>query len=124
VPPMAPVPLTSQAAYNGTGHQGLSLGGAPGVTRSTISPPQVSGTPPAIMLPGTPIQKASPPNYFGTHANLTKGPTPVVSGMGRGLATSSSLAQTSQRPQPAAGITNANSQVQGKDPFADLAGLF
>jgi len=69
----APVPVSHNNGY------GMNLllggGGAPGVSRATISPPSVSAMPPgAIMLPDTP--------------------------------------------------SNTKKAQQGKDPFADLAGLF
>ena len=129
---MAPVPLTSysppQITYNGTGNgssMGILMGGAPGVTKSAISLPQVSGTPPAIMLPGTPVQNAPLPNYLGNNVNVVKGPVPFAGGIGRGSGASSLAAQTPSQLQPASsrGISGS-SQGQGKDPFADLAGLF
>jgi ADP-ribosylation factor-binding protein GGA len=128
MPLIAPVPLSSytppQVAYNGNGNgsgMGILMGGAPGGTKSTISLPQVSGTPPAIMLPGTPVRNASSPNYFGNSANVAKGPVPIAGGIGRGLVP---VTRTQQPPQPATGGAGGSSQVQGKDPFADLAGLF
>jgi ADP-ribosylation factor-binding protein GGA len=131
IPPMAPVPLPTYntpplAPYNGAGNgssMGMFMGGAPGLTRSGISPPRVSSTPPAIMLPGTPVRNAPSPNYFGTHANVAKGPVPVVGGIGRGPVPSS-LGTQPQPLQPVTGGSSASGQVQGKDPFADLAGLF
>lgn len=148
MPTMAPVPLapyTPQMPY-GMGN-GMAMGSLTGgVPRSSISPPQVSNTPPAIMLPGTPVQNPSLPNYFGNNMNVAKGPVPVASGMGRGpnmfspatqaqqslqpggigrgSATSSLATQTQQPPQPDTGATSGSSQTQGKDPFADLVGLF
>ncbi|KAF8233860.1 VHS-domain-containing protein [Tricholoma matsutake] len=124
-PVMAPVPPLGSYNGNGNGNgNGMGIlmgGGAPNITRSTISLPQVSGTPPAIMLPGTPVRNAPSPNYFGNNANVAKGPAPVAGGMGRPLIPSSLAAQ---QPQSVTGHAGTSSQVQGKDPFADLAGLF
>ena len=103
---------------------GIPMGGPPGGTKSTISLPQVSGTPPAIMLPGTPVQNAPLPNYFGNNANVAKGPVPLAGGVGRGLGTPSLAARTPLQPQPASESASGSGQGQGKDPFADLAGLF
>jgi len=102
---------------------GIPMGGAQGVTKSTISLPQASGTPPAIMLPGTPVQNTPLPNYFGNNLNAARGLVPVTGGIGRGLGATSLAARTPPQPQPASG-SSGSSQGQGKDPFADLAGLF
>jgi hypothetical protein len=99
------------------------MGGMPGVMGSTISPPQVSGTPPAIMLPGTPALGTSSSNYSGN--SMAKGPIPMAVGIvGSGMGASSSLTSTPQPSQPVGGNASTNIQPQRKDPFADLAGLF
>jgi len=130
VPPTyAPSPMAPQG--NGYG-MGMIMGGAPGVSRATMSPPTLSGTPPAsIMLPGTPNLNTYTPSSFGDSGHAVKGPIQTGSGTGMGanmgamFALSSSPALQSQKPQanPASNAT-AQNQVQGKDPFADLAGLF
>lgn len=86
--------------------------------QNTSSPPIQTATPPAsIMLPPTPQQQqqlqntTSTPNYFNG-LNPAKGPI-QYSAMG---------AMAPQR-QPTQS-SNPSSQSQGKDPFADLAGLF
>ncbi|TFK34671.1 VHS domain-containing protein [Crucibulum laeve] len=120
--PYAPAPMQSNG--NGFG----------GPMRPSMSPPQQSGTPPAaIMLPGTPRNAGSPaPNYFGAQNNTAKGPVHMpAAGMAMRMggqmsmmtpqATSSS-SSSPQPPQPS-NTTNTSNQ-QGKDPFADLAGLF
>jgi ADP-ribosylation factor-binding protein GGA len=116
----APSPMASNG--NGYGMGMLLGGGAPGMARPTMSPPQLSGTPPAsIMLPGTP---GPAPNYYGNNGYAAKGPVIAVGGgMGTGMAPSSST-QTQQRPPPPGTNTAPNNATQGKDPFADLAGLF
>jgi len=84
------------------------------------SPPIQTATPPAsIMLPPTPQQQqlqntTSMPNYFNG-LNPAKGPI-QYSAMG-------AMAPQRQAPQPSQS-SNPSSQSQGKDPFADLAGLF
>jgi ADP-ribosylation factor-binding protein GGA len=84
------------------------------------SPPIQTATPPAsIMLPPTPQQQqlqntTSMPNYFNG-LNPAKGPI-QYSAMG-------AMAPQRQAPQPSQS-SNPSNQSQGKDPFADLAGLF
>ncbi|KAG6856487.1 hypothetical protein H0H87_003955 [Tephrocybe sp. NHM501043] len=114
MPTAAPVP---QAPTNNGYGMSMLMGsgvGAPSIGRPTMSPPTLSGTPPAsIMLPGTPQQRATP-NYFGGNGYA---PT----GAGRGMAAATPLQpQKPQTPVPAATAP----PPQGKDPFADLAGLF
>ncbi|RDB29847.1 putative ADP-ribosylation factor-binding protein C25H2.16c [Hypsizygus marmoreus] len=135
-PTHAPSPMPSVG--NGYG-MGMLMGvapGAPGVSRpTTMSPPTLSATPPAsIMLPGTPGSHNQPavaaPNYFGASSAYTaRGPV-AFNGMGMGAmaagATSPTVLQP-QKPQQAGANVNASpptTQAQGKDPFADLAGLF
>lgn len=107
-------------ASNGNGYgMGMLLGGAPGMARPTMSPPQLSGTPPAsIMLPSTPAPAPAPaPNYFGNSGSVAKGPVAASGGMGAMPSSSTQAQQRSTNPA-------SNNQTQGKDPFADLAGLF
>lgn len=90
---------------------------------SSMSPPQ--STPPAsIMLPSTPSNNSAP-NYFGTSTPNATGPVRMGNGTGMGTSMGGMYGgmQTMQpmQQQPPSNTTN---QVQGKDPFADLAGLF
>ncbi|KAG6876486.1 hypothetical protein C0992_012812 [Termitomyces sp. T32_za158] len=114
--PVAPVPQPA-APTNGYGMSLLMASGvgAPSISRPTMTPPTLTSTPPAaIMLPSTPRvniqqQERPMPNYFGS----TTGPV---------RATSQPQAPA---PAPASSVTTtSNSTPQGKDPFADLAGLF
>ncbi len=88
--------------------------------QNASSLPIQTATPPAsIMLPPTPQQKqlqntTSMPNYFNG-LNPAKGPI-QYSAM-------EAMAPQRQVPQPSQS-SNSSSQSQGKDPFADLAGLF
>ncbi|KAF8884188.1 VHS domain-containing protein, partial [Infundibulicybe gibba] len=66
------------------GASGYNMG-VPNYAKSAISPPQLSATPPAsIMLPNTPSQPASKPNYFGNNGNGPTGPVNLGAGMARG----------------------------------------
>jgi hypothetical protein len=75
------------------------------------------------MLPGTPkpggsstTSRGGSPNYLGQGNNGTQG------GMGMG---STMPQQSEQIPQQQAGaLATSTNQTQGKDPFADLVGLF
>ncbi|KAG5641568.1 hypothetical protein DXG03_004709 [Asterophora parasitica] len=124
--PHAPSPIIS----NGNGYgMGMLMGnavGAPGISRpSTMSPPSLSATPPAsIILPGTPAPALSShvPNYFGANY-ASSGPVRTTGGMGP------APALQPQKPHtPTVGAATVNQpqqqQQQGKDPFADLVGLF
>lgn len=124
----SPSPMSS----NGNGYgMGMLMGGSPSFnnqTKPAIASPQASATPPAsIMLPTTPATSPgpTPPNYFGNVGNVARGPVGIGSGMGMGSMTpQSSSSQTQQRQPPSAGTSPGPNQTQGKDPFADLAGLF
>ncbi|KAF9465395.1 VHS domain-containing protein [Collybia nuda] len=112
-PPFAHAHAPSPMVSNGNEHMGTLLGGAPGMARPTLS-----GTPPAsIMLPSTPVPT---PNYFGNNGHIPTGHVPVGGGMGTGNLIPSVQPQQRSQPPP----VNSNNQAQGKDPFADLAGLF
>jgi ADP-ribosylation factor-binding protein GGA len=106
---------------------------------SSISPPQAAGTPPAsIMLPTTPQPNTgSPaPNYYSGQMNNGMGGmgmmgmsnSPMQQPMGMGIGMPTMQTQVPQVMQTQAGQTQPQparpSQVSGKDPFADLAGLF
>lgn len=131
--PYAPSPMSTNGNGYGLGAPGLGV--APGLTRPSMSPPQLSATPPAsIMLPTTPAQRSTPtPNYFGNNGNVAKGPAGArgvgTLGTGTGMNIGFMAPQSSQLPrqqqvsQPASANSGQNQQ-QGKDPFADLAGLF
>jgi ADP-ribosylation factor-binding protein GGA len=121
----APTPLT----HNGARNTGMGMVGS-------MTPPHQSATPPAsIMLPNTPG-----PNYFGAGGHHARGPVVAVAGMGSSMGGSAAprlgvgmgaapyapsppitQPQQQQQHQPAPSSTTAQ---QGKDPFADLAGLF
>lgn len=131
-PASARVPIPRAVPSNGNGYgMNMLLGSsAPGISRPTISPPSLSSTPPAsIMLPGTPGPAPAVPNYFGSNAYAATGPVRGA-GMGMGAPSgSSSIGMPAglhmQKPPPASNATGIpNQQQQGKDPFADLAGLF
>lgn len=117
----APSPMASNGgAYGG----GLIPGGNPAFA---TSPPHSTATPPAsIMLPTTPSQRHAPaPNYFGGN-NAPKGPI-GTGGAGLGMGIGSMVPQQQQRQQQNSQqqpSSSSGNQVQGKDPFADLAGLF
>lgn len=102
---------------------------------SSMSPPQSTATPPAsIMLPSTPLTNSPVPNYFRNDSNVPKGPVGMMgNGMGMGASRLGSMGmQTMQpqqnqhpmQPQQQQQPPSSTTQVQGKDPFADLAGLF
>ncbi|KAK2462807.1 hypothetical protein APHAL10511_005198 [Amanita phalloides] len=109
---LAPTPMS----YNG--------GGGPlfNIVRNASSPATQSATPPSIMLPPTPQQQqnatSSTPNYFNNGFNPAKGPI-QYSAMGAMAPQRQTLQVQQQLPS-----SNTGSQAQGKDPFADLAGLF
>lgn len=126
-PPMQP--YASPMPSNGNGYgMSMLMGGAPGMSRPTISPPSLSATPPAsIMLPGTPGANTSTPNYFGGNGYTARGPVAKGGGMGMGASASSSSTlpvMQPQQPYPPSANAAAPPQTQNKDPFADLAGLF
>ncbi|GLB35104.1 putative protein with domain present in VPS-27, Hrs and STAM [Lyophyllum shimeji] len=135
-PPPVPVPApasTRMPVLQAASSNGMNLlmgSGAPGISRPTTSPPSLSGTPPAsIMLPGTP--GPAPAVSINFSGNAATGP---VRGARTGMstpATSSSLgaapplqAQKSHTPASNAANAPTQQQQQGKDPFADLVGLF
>lgn len=135
--PALPAPTPNSNGYG----MGLLMGtgtGVPSLSRPTMSPPSVSATPPAsIMLPGTPLAQTVVPNYFGGSTYAPTGPAPASRGMGmsmgagapaQGASLGSSPPLQPQRPQTQSPALNAGtpsqSQSQGKDPFADLVGLF
>jgi hypothetical protein len=108
-----------------------------------MSPPQSTATPPAsIMLPSTPSSNSPAPNYFNNNANVPKGPVGMMGngtsmgaqmgGMyGMGMQSMQPQQQHQQQPmqpqpfqQQQQQPPTSTSQGQGKDPFADLAGLF
>ncbi|KAF8629522.1 hypothetical protein AX17_005648 [Amanita inopinata Kibby_2008] len=111
----APTPLS----YNG--NHGSLLGSS--MTRTAVSPPMQTVTPPAsIVLPTTPKQQrsaTSTPNQSNNGYNAAKGPIAFGGGMGL-MAPQRSMFQPQQQQQ----ASNSSNQAQGKDPFADLAGLF
>ena len=91
------------------------------------------------MLPGTPKPASiQSPNYFGNGGNIAKGPVGLGGGLGMEIGTNAMTPQLPQsqpqvQRQPAHFGTQeatqpptatSSGQVQGKDPFADLAGLF
>lgn len=94
--------------------------------------PQTSHTPNPIMLPGTPKPtigtfaqntQTQPPNYFGNGHSGTSMPG---MGMGGSGYQSPQTHPHTQHPPSSTATTPASSTpaTQGKDPFADLAGLF
>ncbi|KAG6820033.1 hypothetical protein H0H93_006268 [Arthromyces matolae] len=132
--PAAPQPAVPVVSTRNNGYgMNLLMGGGVGIARPTMTPPTMAPTPPAsIILPNTPggleQQQRSMPNYFANNGFASNGPA-LVGGRGgsQGLAMAPSL--PAQRPQASASISNtagplSNSTSQGKDPFADLAGLF
>lgn len=103
----------------------------------SASSPMFTASPPqqhhhelgSIMLPGTPQpQRSGPasrvasPNYFGSVPQ--QGPAAPIGGMG--AMNIQQLAAQSQPQQQSASSSQAQTggQVKGKDPFADLVGLF
>ncbi|KIL65108.1 hypothetical protein M378DRAFT_186543 [Amanita muscaria Koide BX008] len=115
-PAIATMHAPTPVSYNGA-NSGLfnTLG------QNAASPPSQTITPPAaIMLPSTPQQNPKPaPNYFNNGLSPPKGP--VQYGTGRGMGAMTGQRQT---PQTQQGQTQSSGSQQGKDPFADLAGLF
>ncbi|KAG6908648.1 hypothetical protein DXG01_003826 [Tephrocybe rancida] len=111
IPAAAPVPQAAAApqaqahSHNGNGY-GMSMlmgsgVGAPSIGRPTMSPPTLSGTPPAsIQLLGTPAgSKRATPNYFGGNAYVATGPAPGGRGMGVGVAAGASTTLQPQKAQ-------------------------
>jgi len=99
----------------------------PPMSSQPISPqlPQQFGS---IMLPGTPKPSGSAgasrigsPNYFGQGS--ISAPGMATSGMGMGSMSPQPPPQQTQQQQKQPGAPTT-SQAQGKDPFADLVGLF
>lgn len=98
----------------------------------SLSPPQSTATPPAsIMLPSTPSIHPSPPNYFNNTSGAPRGPVANSGlgmgtgiGMGRGISAGVGGLQPLQSQSQQQQIPSAAAQAPGKDPFADLAGLF
>ncbi|TFK50554.1 VHS-domain-containing protein [Heliocybe sulcata] len=112
----------------------------PNMFSTSSQPPQGGFAAPqqfgSIMLPGTPqmppqttgmgMQRVSSPNYFGGSGNgMGTGVQTLGNGMGMG-AGMSPRPQQAQQPAQINGSTGSTTQPQqqGKDPFADLAGLF
>lgn len=86
---------------------------------------QIGGS---IMLPSTPTpgsgvaqipRQAGPPGYFDATGAARPQQPPYFNGTN-----SSSIAQPQMQPQQPRQQPQATSPPQGKDPFADLAGLF
>ncbi|KAL0959351.1 hypothetical protein HGRIS_014608 [Hohenbuehelia grisea] len=150
----SPSPVPSNGApFNGMGTgmgmgMGMGMSGAFNSTRPAGIP--ANATPPAsIMLPGTPQGTPKPvspgtnaigsTNYFsngqGTAHTTIAGTTAMGVGMGSSMfigshfygapltSPTSSTPGPYQQPQSQPQSTNTP-QTQGKDPFADLAGLF
>lgn len=106
----------------------------PSITSQASSPtqqPQFG----SIMLPGTPrpggsqgTSRVASPNYFGqSSGNGAQGGMGLGTSMGVTLGMSSGAShgpQSLQQQQHISTPTNTTNQSQGKDPFADLAGLF
>lgn len=149
----SPQPATGFASSMGTGmgtNMGMSSPPNYNIANNAFPPqfgssPTGTRTPGSIRLPGTPqaqgsIRLGSPtPNYFpnvaaaGSHAGIGAG---MGGGMGMNGSSSGTFGAASLAPQnvqpmqpqqsqtqAASNSTTAN-QSQGKDPFADLVGLF
>lgn len=109
------IPSTFAAPSPFSGAASSSIAG------SSFSPmrPNTMSPPPAIALPGTPAAGGAPPNYFSSNGSST--PTgPLHTGLGARAGNSPSLGTAATRP----GQQSNPPPAQGKDPFADLAGLF
>ncbi|TFK69227.1 VHS-domain-containing protein [Pluteus cervinus] len=120
-PTYQPTPLASN---------GSSIFSTTGPSQGSIIPPQSSTPPASIMLPITPGQRFATPTNVGNSAPIRNNNTALPGGsvFGAGLTAfppqqSRPQPQTSQQWQQTPANPNSN-QVQGKDPFADLAGLF
>ncbi|PFH51604.1 hypothetical protein AMATHDRAFT_58708 [Amanita thiersii Skay4041] len=112
----SPTPL----AYNGSN---LFAGNNNG-RNPAVSPPHTVTPPASIMLPSTPQQQpqqravVSPPNYFSSNTvNQPKAP-------GLSMGVMQAQRSTPQQQQQQQQMPATTIQAQGKDPFADLAGLF
>ncbi|KAH7921878.1 VHS-domain-containing protein [Leucogyrophana mollusca] len=127
----------SSQAVSTFGSQPQSAFGSPGPS----APPVNHATRPApsqqqlgsIKLPGTPSpqgstpQRVTSPNYFGNVPATgpsygTGNGVGTNSGLGMGMGTSSTIGLANTGATAGAG--SRTSAAQGKDPFADLAGLF
>lgn len=117
MPAHSPIPTMGSGNGFGMGSATMAHQSRPG--SGFTSPPQSSATPPAsIMLPNTPSQRTTVPNYFNNTMNAPKGPVAMYGGLAVAQGSSSSSLQANQSPPP------TQSTTQQKDPFADLAGLF
>ncbi|KAL5483384.1 GGA2 [Sanghuangporus weigelae] len=129
-----PSPSPSQGGHGGMGS--ISLPWSPGPGPST-QPQPTSPTPTSTSTFQTPQQPKQPQGTFwsmrpgsglGVLASMNSGQSSSNGGGGGG---GDSLGSQMQRPQQhsspaasAATTTTATANAQGKDPFADLAGLF
>ncbi|KIM86588.1 hypothetical protein PILCRDRAFT_815824 [Piloderma croceum F 1598] len=109
---------------------GVNNATRPPISSHTYSPqqqPQFG----SIMLPGTPkpesarASRAGSPNSFGNANGARSGMGMNNASMGMGMGSTSPQQQIPQPPQQQAGSsTSSINQAPGKDPFADLVGLF
>ncbi|KAF9450390.1 VHS-domain-containing protein [Macrolepiota fuliginosa MF-IS2] len=115
IPTHSPVPTTAHNNGNNNGFGGLRLGG--GTSSPFQHQPQQSVTPPgAIMLPTSPVPGRS--SSMTTPAR-TASPSMIHGGM-----INMGGMNPQQRNAAQAPVQPQQQQAQGKDPFADLAGLF
>ncbi|KAF8066949.1 VHS domain-containing protein [Lyophyllum atratum] len=117
--PAPTMPAPHATPSNGYGMGMLMGSGAPALSRpSTMSPPSVTAS---IRLPGK-------PNYFGGGGYAATGPVRGGGGgMGMGVGVGVGVGSPAGGVQPQNVGTPGSGQgqqQQGKDPFADLAGLF
>jgi hypothetical protein len=137
----APSPMASNGNVYGVNF-GAGPGMPPNINAATRPASQHSTPPPqqlgSIMLRGTPPpgQKGTTPNYFSANP-VAQGPVVMGGGVGSGMSTvmpqraqsqpvvqPQSQAPTQAQPQLQQQSPSASQMSQGKDPFADLVGLF
>ncbi|KAL4258457.1 ADP-ribosylation factor-binding [Pleurotus pulmonarius] len=134
-PPISMPSFMAPSQFAGTNTFGSSPTQVPSM--SAYGQPQ-SQTPNPIMLPGTPKptigtfaqnMQTQPPNYFGNgHSGTSMSAMSMGMGMGMGGSGYQSPQTRPQTQQPPSSTPTAPAPsapaAQGKDPFADLAGLF
>lgn len=131
-PPISMPSFMAPSQFAGTNTFGSAHAQIPSM--SAYGQPQSSHTPNPIMLPGTPKPtigtfaqntQTQSPSYFGNGHGGTS-----MAGLGQGLGGSGyhspqTYPQTQQPPpSTATAPVTSTPATQGKDPFADLAGLF
>ncbi|KAI0789011.1 VHS domain-containing protein [Irpex lacteus] len=126
-------PFTSPHTAGASSHPPVNYSSRPGGGTPIVSPqfssPGVTPPPGAIRLGGTPQQthpaQPSTPNHFaGGNSSSAFGSNGSFGLGSTSVAQPALQPQAASQPHPQQANTNNNTQAQGKDPFADLVGLF